>query len=104
MAGDGDGVLFLPLSFGLDIVVHELCHGWTGFTSGLLYRGEAGALNEAMSDIFAALVEKNEKRDEADIWVIGETVYTPGRPGDFLRSMKNPTSTGSFDFYPERYK
>ena len=36
---------------GLDIVAHELSHGVTEFTSGLIYQDESGALNEAFSDI-----------------------------------------------------
>lgn len=82
--GDGDGILFGPLGTALDIVAHELTHGITEFTAGLVYQDESGALNEAYSDIFAALI------DDAN-WEIGEQVYTPGIPGDALRSLADPT-------------
>jgi bacillolysin len=44
--GDGDGRTCLPLSGGLDVDGHELTHGVTEFTSGLIYEDEPGALNE----------------------------------------------------------
>lgn len=34
-----------------------MTHGVTTHTAGLLYRNESGALNEAFSDIFGALVD-----------------------------------------------
>jgi len=82
--GDGDGQLFGLLGTALDIVAHELTHGITEYTAGLVYENESGALNEAYSDIFAALI------DDAN-WEIGEQVYTPGIPGDALRSLADPT-------------
>src|SRR4029453_283590 len=39
------------LSGSVDVVGHELSHGVTDFSSGLIYRNESGALNEAFSDI-----------------------------------------------------
>lgn len=58
--GDGDGTAFIPLSQDADVVAHELTHGVTERTSGLIYQYESGALNEAWSDIFGALVDKQE--------------------------------------------
>ncbi|WP_425448712.1 M4 family metallopeptidase [Dethiothermospora halolimnae] len=84
--GDGDGSTFSPLSGALDIVAHELTHAVTQETADLEYRNQSGALNESMSDVFAVLVE-NDTND----WLVGEDCYTPGTPGDALRSMKNPT-------------
>lgn len=48
--GDGDGVYFSPL-VSLDVVAHEFTHGVTSRTAGLVYSGEPGGLNEAMSDM-----------------------------------------------------
>ena len=39
------------LSGGLDVATHEFTHGVTEFTSGLIYQGESGALNESFSDM-----------------------------------------------------
>jgi len=81
--GDGDGSTFGPFAEALDIVAHELTHAVTEKESDLVYQYQSGALNESLSDIFAALVD-------ADDWMIGEDSYTPGTPGDALRYMNNP--------------
>lgn len=101
--GDGDGVVFVPLNRALDIVAHELTHGVTTSTSNLVYRGQSGALNEAMSDIFGALVEMENGATEDEIWLLGEAVYTPATPGDALRSLKDPAAFGDYDYFPTRY-
>ena len=61
------------------------------------------ALNEAMSDIFGAMVDKQEGATGNDIWLIGEDIYTPATPGDALRDMSDPKATGDYDWYPTRY-
>ena len=58
--GDGDGVTFIPLSQDADVVAHELTHGVTEYSSNLVYANESGALNEAWSDIFGAMVDRQE--------------------------------------------
>jgi len=88
--GDGDGTLFSPLCQALDVVAHELTHAVTENESNLVYQYQSGALNEALSDIFAAVL------DSAD-WMIGEDIYTPGTPGDALRYMNNPPLSGQPD-------
>lgn len=85
--GDGDGVVFGMLGTALDVVGHELTHGITEKTAGLDYFGQSGALNEAFSDVFGALI------DDAN-WEIGESVYTPPIPGDALRSLSDPLRYG----------
>lgn len=72
----------------LDITAHELTHAITQETSNLTYYGESGALNEGMSDIFAAAIEKYVKpNNDSLIWLIGETVQTGG-----IRDMRNPST------------
>jgi thermolysin len=102
--GDGDGRLFNFLAGSLDVVAHEWTHGVTDFSSGLIYRDEPGALNEAFSDIMGAAMEfysfpTGGGRDEAD-WLIGEDVYL-GSPG-YLRSLNNPAAKGHPDHYSLR--
>jgi hypothetical protein len=82
--GDGDGVESGPLSQALDIVAHELTHAVTDGTSGLVYFGQSGALNESYSDVFAIMVDTGD-------FQLGEDVWTPGTPGDALRDMADPT-------------
>lgn len=89
--GDGDGKVFAPLGGGLDIVAHEITHGVTQHTAGLIYSYQSGALNESYSDVLGELAEPNPD------WQIGESVYTPGIPGDALRSLSNPTLYGQPD-------
>lgn len=92
--GDGDGQLFSRLTQSLDIIGHELTHGVTQYTANLEYRGQSGALNESVSDVFGSLVKQwalSQTADEAD-WLIGPECWTPNIKGDALRSMKNPGS------------
>jgi vibriolysin len=101
--GDGDGVTFGPLSLDADVVAHELTHGVTEFTSALVYQNESGALDEAWSDIFGALVDRQEGATGADVWLVGEDVYTPSISGDALRNMADPAEYGDSDYWPTRY-
>lgn len=91
--GDGDGVIFDPLALSLDVVAHELVHGVTQYTSNLVYQDESGALNESLSDIFAALIDPD--------WEIGEDVYTPGIANDALRDLSDPTCCNQPDHYDD---
>lgn len=105
--GDGDGVVFSPLT-SLDVAGHEMTHGVTSATAGLIYDGESGGLNESMSDIFGTMVEFyaaafNNDNDPPEYW-IGEEVWTPGTPGDALRYMDDPTrDSNSIDHYSQYY-
>ncbi len=103
--GDGDGTTATYLSKALDVVAHELTHAVTDRTANLTYSNESGALNEAMSDIFAAGTEAYKDGGvNADTWKVGEDCWTPNTAGDALRYMNNPTADGqSYDYYPERY-
>jgi Zn-dependent metalloprotease len=85
------------LAANLDIIAHELTHGVTEYTSDLVYRDEAGALNESFSDIFGAIIHNRAKGpavyanpDKWD-WEIGAGLGEKGKP---LRNMKNPGATG----------
>ncbi|HET7628533.1 MAG TPA: M4 family metallopeptidase [Bacillales bacterium] len=85
--GDGDGQTFLPLAGSLEVTAHELTHAVTQSTANLEYYGQSGALNESFSDTFAYFVHPNN-------FLMGEDVYTPGRSGDAIRSMSNPSEFG----------
>jgi vibriolysin len=101
--GDGNGVDSGPLTV-LDVVGHELTHAVTDTSSDLVYSGESGALNEAMSDVFGASIEAY--RDGAvsgNTWKIGEECWTPATAGDALRYMNDPALAGDYDYYPTRY-
>lgn len=96
--GDGDGVSIGPL-VSLDITGHEMSHGVTSRTAGLIYSGESGGLNEATSDIFGTMVEfyANNSR-EIPNYMIGESIVIGNVPGNAnqvaLRFMFNPNADG----------
>ncbi len=84
----GDGADFRPV-LSLDVAGHEMSHGVTSHTAGLLYFGESGGINEATSDIFGTGVEfsAHNRKDKGDYY-IGENIV-PFAP-HFLRRMDNP--------------
>jgi Zn-dependent metalloprotease len=88
----GDGSFFNPL-VSIDVAGHEMTHGVTSRTAGLIYSGESGGLNEATSDIFGTMVEyfANNAADTPD-YLIGEKIYKTA--GGYLRSMISPNSDG----------
>ncbi len=101
--GDGDGSIFSPL-VSLDVVGHEITHGLTEKTAGLIYSNESGAANESFSDIFGTAVEFYTGNVGRTLdYDIGEDIYTPGKSGDALRSMSNPGLYGDPDHYSKRY-
>jgi vibriolysin len=101
--GDGDGVNSIELGKDADVTVHELTHAVTENESNLTYSGQSGGLNEAMSDTFGAICESrvNNWSTAADIWMVGEDVWTPNIQGDALRYMDDPAKDGvSKDWAP----
>ena len=90
--GDGDGVVFDRFTKPMDVMAHEFTHGVTQFTAGLAYIGQSGALNESVSDVFAAMTKqlaRSETADQAD-WLVGEGLFRPAVNGRALRSMLEP--------------
>ena len=90
--GDGDGEIFGRFTSSVTVIGHELTHGVTQYTAGLVYRDQSGALNESISDVFGSLVEQYAKQQTAATasWLIGEGLFTPQVKGVALRSMKAP--------------
>ncbi|GAA3476362.1 M4 family metallopeptidase [Streptomyces yanii] len=91
--GDGSGNA-APLT-SLDVAAHEMTHGVTSATAGLVYSGESGGLNEATSDIMAAAVEfyANNATDKGD-YLVGEKIDINGN-GTPLRYMDKPSKDGA---------
>ncbi len=90
--GDGDGVYFDSFTSSIDVIGHELAHGLTQYTAGLVYLGQSGALNESVSDVFGSLVKQRALGQDATTadWLIGEGLFTSRVNGVALRSMKAP--------------
>jgi len=79
--GDGSSTIS-PLTT-LDIAGHEMAHGITSFSSGLIYQNESGAINEAFSDMFGTVLEFYARPTNAN-WTVGEDI------GIVIRSLSNP--------------
>lgn len=65
----------------LDFTAHEFTHGVTSFSANMEYLGQSGALNEAFSDIFACMIDRDD-------WTMGEDIVTVS-PG-YGRNLVNP--------------
>lgn len=108
--GDGSGTAaggFKPL-VSLDVCGHEIGHGVCSSTSDLVYAGESGAMNEALSDIWAACIEfyaikkvDSSLKNVYKPFSIGEQISAdPAAP---LRRMDNPKSAQNPDTYGGQY-
>ncbi len=93
--GDGDNIKFDALTC-LDVAAHELSHAMCQYEANLIYQGESGAINEGLSDIWAACVESYAAPDKS-IWLIGSEIMRNGHAA--LRSMSNPNSELQPDTY-----
>lgn len=102
--GDGSGRIFAVGSLvrAIDIIAHELAHGVTDWTAGLVYRSQPGALNESFSDVMGSLVKQHslgQTVDEAD-WLIGAGILGSALSGTALRSMSAPGTAFEGDDQP----
>ena len=65
-----------------DVTAHELTHAVTERTANLEYVWQSGALNESFSDIFGAMVDRDD-------WLMGEDL-----PIGAIRDLQNPEKFG----------
>lgn len=97
--GDGDTALY-PLSGDVDVVSHEINHGFTEFHSGLIYDGESGGMNESFSDVVGTAAEFFDEGAAAD-WTIGGDLFIND---GVIRFMCDPTMDGiSVDHYSDYF-
>ncbi|MHC4697004.1 MAG: M4 family metallopeptidase, partial [Planctomycetota bacterium] len=54
---NGEQMAFCADTVGDDVVAHEVTHGITQHTAGLIYQNQPGQLNESFSDVFGELVD-----------------------------------------------
>ena len=92
--GDGDGIAFSPLT-SIDVIAHEIGHGFCARTAGLINEREQGAINEGLSDIWGAMVEFFAA-PEKQTYLMGEDICLSE---DALRSMSNPNLFDQPDTY-----
>ena len=94
--GNGDCHRYGPLTT-LTVVGHEFAHGWTDYTSDLVYRNESGALNESISDIIGKGLEYYSDIENFT-WKIGDHIRKNEEIRIF-RSMSDPNERNHPKYY-----
>jgi len=79
---NGFQTVFGPGFTTKDVVSHEWTHAVTQHSADLVYSYQSGALNESISDIFGAMVDRDD-------WSMGEDT-----PIGAIRSLQDPTLYG----------
>ena len=106
--GDGDGEIFADFTNGDDVIGHELTHGVTQHSAGLVYSDEAGGLNESFSDVFGSMFRQWQSGQDvvnAD-WLIGKEIMGPAalaRGYTCLRDLANPAAAHCLAPQPTHY-
>ena len=101
---DGVSANYCTATAADDVVAHEWAHAYTEYTSGLVYGWQAGALNEAFSDIWGEVVDQldgymdggesalpRNACGSSNRWQVGEQATAFGGA---LRDMWSPTCFG----------
>lgn len=89
----GDGASrFYPL-VSLDVVSHEVSHGFTEQNSGLTYSEQSGGINEAFSDMAgeASKYFANANKAKRNDWLVGSSIT---KEITALRYFEDPTLDG----------
>ena len=83
----------LKLVRGLDVMAHEYTHTFTAAVmNNNLYKNDAGAINEAMSDIMGNLIEYMYQDTADPSWLLGEQTART------IRSMTEPEDYDQPDY------
>ncbi|HEQ1857515.1 TPA: M4 family metallopeptidase [Providencia alcalifaciens] len=90
--GDGDGTVFGPFYNDIDIIAHELAHGYISSQADFDYVDQSGALNESVADVLGIMTKQYVQKQTAtqSNWLLGENLFIDKRKGPALRSMKEP--------------
>ncbi len=106
--GDGDNALFVDFTLGNDVIGQELTHGVTQHSLQLGYSGDAGGLNESLSDCFGSMFRQwQAKQDSASAdWLIGSDILGPDakkKGYNCLRNMADPADKRCIAPQPVKY-
>jgi len=90
--GNGNQV-FNQLPKALDVAAHEMSHGVTQNSANLIYQGQSGALNESFSDVFGAMVDRDD-------WKMGDGITNPNIiSSGALRDLQFPNNGQQLNKY-----
>ncbi len=96
----GDGYNRYHPLVGLDVVSHEVAHGFTDHNSDLIYSGQSGGINEAFSDIAGEAAEYF-LRGSTDWLVGGDITKGEGAARYFDDPTRDGRSIGHADNYSD---
>ncbi len=89
----GNGLSAFNSVTSLDVVAHELGHGFAYYEVDFNNTGEARSLNEGFSDIWGVTIENwSAIGGVKQTWTLGEEIMANGF--SCLRSLRNPTGEG----------
>jgi vibriolysin len=92
----GDGGNRMHPLVAVDVVAHEVSHGFTQQNSDLVYEQESGGMNEAFSDMSGQAAQyflnKNKPNSEKNDWLVGGDIFKG--QGEALRYFDDPTRDG----------
>jgi vibriolysin len=89
--GDGDGKQLYEMSGSLDVVAHEIDHGFTSNHSNLTYQAQSGGMNESFSDI-AGTSAKYYFDSKSASFNLGGDIFI--QPNTYIRWMCKPSTDG----------
>ena len=87
--GDGDGSQLGEMAGSLDVVAHEIDHGFTSFHSNLDYQAQSGGMNESFSDI-AGTTAKFYYEAKTASFNLGGDIFL--QPNTYIRWMCKPST------------
>ncbi|MFB9996819.1 M4 family metallopeptidase [Providencia rustigianii] len=96
--GDGDGTVFGPFYNDIDIIAHELAHGFISSQADFDYIYQSGALNESVADVLGIMVKQFVQKETVSQsnWLLGENLFIDKKRAPALRSMKEPGTAYNF--------
>jgi Zn-dependent metalloprotease len=110
--GNGDQHMFVDFWHAPDVICHEITHGITEEESGLVYHDEPGAVNESISDCFAAVFNQwllKVPAADPSGWLLGVNLLGPDALSHDLTCMRDlarPNAlhclTRQENIYPDR--
>lgn len=89
--GEPDNDYFGSFTKDLDVLVHEIAHGYIIRTSNLAYKNESGALHESYADVLGILAKNYQERKsfKDSNWLLGENILNH-ESAKALRSINEP--------------